>query len=104
MQNLYPVYRMLFVFHWYFRTKWDSKYVSIEARKTACNLMRSVNATHIGKLANLGASSQEDDTVGKCSVCLVTADHRRLPQTNVHVHRRPKKIAGKRKIDDFHAN
>ena len=25
--------------------------------------------------------------------------YRRLPQTNVHVHRRPKKIAGKRKID-----
>jgi len=34
---------------------------------------------------------------------LVTADHRRLPQTNVHVHRRPKKIAGKRKIDDLHS-
>ena len=47
-------------------------------------------------------------------VCLVTADyrrlpqstadHRRIPQTNVHAHCRPKKIAGKRKIDDFHAN
>jgi len=37
-------------------------------------------------------------------VCLVTADYHRLPQTNVHVHRRPKKIAGKREIDDFHAN
>jgi len=33
-----------------------------------------------------------------------TADHHRLPQTNVHVHRTPKNIAGKRKIDDFHAN
>jgi len=31
----------------------------------------------------------------------ITADHHRLPQTNVHVYRRPKKIAEKRKIDDF---